>query len=86
MLEHEADRDELLAAFLEFRPDVVAVTSYSAEGELLDCWSPGRQPKEEIYQNLSFDLGKALSSQTAYMTDPPTSRPSSRVTTPGWSP
>ena len=70
MLKHEADRDELLAAFLEFRPDVVAVTSYSAEGELLDCWSPGRQPKEEIYQNLSFDLGKALSSQTAYMTAP----------------
>ena len=27
MLEHESDRDELLAAFLEFRPDVVAVTS-----------------------------------------------------------
>ena len=70
MLEQEADRDELLAAFLEFRPDVVAVTSYSAEGELLDCWSPGRQPKEEIYQNLSFDLGKALNSQTAYMTAP----------------
>ena len=36
MLEHESDRDELLAAFLEFRPDVVAVTSYSAQGTLLD--------------------------------------------------
>ena len=34
MLEHESDRDELLAAFLEFRPDVVAVTSYSAQGTL----------------------------------------------------
>ena len=55
MLEHESDRDELLAAFLEFRPDVVAVTSYSAQGTLLDCWSPGRQPKENIYQNLSFN-------------------------------
>ena len=70
MLEHESDRDELLAAFLEFRPDVVAVTSYSAQGTLLDCWSPGRQPKENIYQNLSFNLGKALNSQTAYMTAP----------------
>ena len=70
MLEHESDRDELLAAFLEFRPDVVAVTSYSAQGTLLDCWSPGRQPKENIYQNLSFNLEKALKSQTAYMTAP----------------
>lgn len=70
MLEHESDRDELLAAFLEFRPDVVAVTSYSAQGTLLDCWSPGRQPKENIYQNLSFNLEKVLNSQTAYMTAP----------------
>ena len=70
MLEHESDRDELLAAFLEFRPDVVAVTSYSAQGTLLDCWSPGRQPKENIYQNLSFNLEKALKSQTAYLTAP----------------
>lgn len=70
MLEHESDRDELLAAFLEFRPDVVAVTSYSAQGTLLDCWSPGRQPKENIYQNLSFNLEKALNSQTAYMAAP----------------
>ena len=70
MLEHESDRDELLAAFLEFRPDVVAVTSYSAQGTLLDCWSPGRQPKENIYQNLSFNLEKALNSHTAYMTAP----------------
>lgn len=29
-------RDRLLAAFLKFRPDVVAVTSYSADGELLE--------------------------------------------------
>lgn len=70
MLEHESGRDELLAAFLEFRPDVVAVTSYSPQGTLLDCWSPGRQPKENIYQNLSFSLETALNSQTAYMTAP----------------
>ena len=38
MLEHESDRDELLAAFLEFRPDVVAVTSYSAQEP---CWTAG---------------------------------------------
>lgn len=70
MLENEASRDELLSAFLQFRPDVVAVTSYTAQGELLDCWSPGRQPREHIYQNLSFDLDKALHSSGPYMTAP----------------
>lgn len=70
MLENEDSRDELLSAFLQFRPDVVAVTSYSAQGTLLDCWSPGRQPKEHIYQNLSFNLDKALHSSGPYMTAP----------------
>lgn len=78
-------RDWLLAAFLKYRPDVVAVTSYSAGGELLDCWSPGREPRENIFQNLSFDLGAARESEGAYMTAP-------HVETifegyyPGWSP
>ena len=63
-------RDWLLAAFLKYRPDVVAVTSYSAGGELLDCWSPGREPRENIFQNLSFDLGAARASEGAYMTAP----------------
>ena len=64
------NRDRLLAAFLKYRPDVVAVTSYSPGGELLDCWSPGREPRESIFQNLSFDLGAARESEGAYMTAP----------------
>ena len=63
-------RDELLSTFLEFRPDVVAVTSYSAAGELLDCWSLGRAPKRDILRNLSFDLERARSSSGPYMTSP----------------
>ena len=70
MWESADSRDELLSAFLKFRPDVVAVTSYSAEGELLECWSPGHQPKEEIFQNLSFDLSAAQASDAPYMTAP----------------
>ena len=70
MQEPEDSRNKLLSAFLQFRPDVVAVTSYTAQGTLLDCWSPGRQPKEQIYQNLSFHLDKALHSQGPYMTAP----------------
>ena len=63
-------RDWLLAAFLKFRPDVVAVTSYSEDGRLLDCWSPDREPRQEIYRNLSFDLDTAQASGGSYITAP----------------
>ncbi len=70
MTESPDSRDELLSTFLNFRPDVVAVTSYSATGELLECWSPGRGPRENIFQNLSFDLDRALASSSPHMTAP----------------
>ena len=68
--ERADSRDKLLSAFLTFRPDVVAVTSYSETGQLLDCWSLGREPRENILQNLSFDLDMARASDSAYMTAP----------------
>ena len=70
MQESEDSRNELLSAFLRFRPDVVAVTTYSPSGVLLDCWSLGRQPREEIFENLSFRIERARSSSSAYMTAP----------------
>lgn len=70
MWERPDSRDELLSSFLQFRPDVAAITSYSPEGELLNCWSLGREPKEDILQNLSFDLQKARSTASSYMTAP----------------
>ena len=70
-LEAEPERrDGLLTAFLTFRPDVVAITSYAADGTLLDCWSLGREPREDILQNLSFDLVAAQAADGAYMTTP----------------
>lgn len=68
--ENPGSRDGLLTTFLKFRPDVVAVTSYSPEGTLLDCWSLGRLPKKNILNNLSFDLAKARASALPYMTAP----------------
>ena len=70
MLENEESRDRMLTAFLLFRPDVVAVTSYSPSGKLLDCWCLDREPREDITTNLSFDLARARSSGGAYMTTP----------------
>lgn len=63
-------RDELLSVFLRYRPDVVAVTSYSPDGELLDCWATGREPRDDIFRNLSFDYGRARDSGDAYLTAP----------------
>ena len=70
MTESADTRDRLLDAFLEFRPDVVAVTSYSADGELLDCWCLDREPRDPIWQNLSFDLERAREASGAYLTAP----------------
>ena len=70
MSEPQQSRDELLSAFLQFRPDVVAVTSYSEEGELVECWSLGREPRKEIFQNLSFDLDTARASDGPYLSTP----------------
>ena len=70
MAEGGESRDELLSAFLRFRPDVVAVTSYSREGELVDCWAPGRTLRKEILRNLSFDLETARAAGGPYMTTP----------------
>lgn len=48
-------RDDFLDAFLHVRPEVISVTGYSADGELLDCWAVDREPRTQITQNLSFD-------------------------------
>ncbi len=69
MLESQDSRDEQMSAFLRFRPDVMVVTSYSQEGALLDCWSLGREPREHIFQNLSFNLEQARLADS-YMTVP----------------
>ena len=70
MTTEPADRDELLDAFLTFRPDVVAVTSYSSSGTLLRCWSPGRVLREDIMQNLSFSLEAAQSTEGSFLSLP----------------
>ena len=70
MTESPENRDRLRDALLSFRPDVVAVTSYSEEGELLNCWCLGHEPRDVIYENLSFDLDTAGAVNGPYMTAP----------------
>ncbi len=48
------ERNEFFRSFMEIRSDVVAVTTYNQEGELLDCWSDGLKRKAAMLQNLSY--------------------------------
>lgn len=55
MLENGTDgRADFFSVFLETRPDIAAVTTYNERGELLYCYSLGRQVLPQLEKNLSF--------------------------------
>ena len=66
----ESDRDAYLDAWLDARSEVVAVTTYSAQGALQECWALDHTPRTEILQNLSFDLAAAQADPGGYITAP----------------
>ena len=69
-MEYEgADRGEFLRDLLRVRSDVVAVTTYIENGDLVDCWSLDHEPRDQILQNLSFDAESAASADS-YVTPP----------------
>ena len=47
------DPGEFIQDLVEIREDVVAVTTYNEQGELMECWSSGETMKSDCYQNLS---------------------------------
>ena len=57
-LEETGRDDQLRREFFEdlllIRTDVAAVTTYDSTGNLLDCRTLEHEPRENIYQNLSF--------------------------------
>ena len=64
------EREARFEAFLEIRADVVAVTTYDAEGEMRNCYSLGRRLREDILQNLSFDPDKRELYEGGYISAP----------------
>lgn len=70
MYASEESRDAYLNAWLNARSEVVAVTTYDADGTLQDCWALGHTPRQNILQNLSFDLGAARRSADGYTSTP----------------
>lgn len=65
------EREARFEAFLEIRADVVAVTTYDAEGEMRNCYSLGRRLREDILQNLSFDPDKRELYEGGYISGTP---------------
>lgn len=53
------ERDDFFGALMKIRPDIVAVTTYDESGNLMECRALNGQPRENIYQNLSFSLERA---------------------------
>ena len=66
----EESRDAYLSAWLNARSEVVAVTTYDADGTLQDCWSLGHTPRQQILQNLSFDPSTAQRYPQGYTSAP----------------
>ena len=64
------DRDEYLDAWLNARSEVVAVTTYTETGALQNCWALDHAPRQQVLQNLSFDLAAAQSSPGGYISAP----------------
>lgn len=50
----EGDVNVFFGRLLQMRPDVVAVTSYDMQGNLLRCWPNGYKMKEKYVRNLSY--------------------------------
>lgn len=66
----EENRDAYLNAWLNARSEVVAVTTYDAEGNLQDCWALDHTPRTVILKNLSFDLSMAQWYAEGYISSP----------------
>lgn len=50
----EEEANNFFSNLLKIRPDVVAITSYDMNGQLLRCWSNGQKLKENYIRNLSY--------------------------------
>mgnify|MGYP004664269403 CR=1 FL=1 len=64
------DRDAFLDALQTTRSEVVAVTTYDADGTLQDCWAKDRTPRDNILRNSSFDLVTAKRRGRGYVSIP----------------
>ena len=49
------NENDFMQNLVEVRTDIVAITAYDDDGTLLQCWTAGRELKEEPLTNLSYE-------------------------------
>lgn len=55
MNDDEISRDDFFENLMTIRSEVVAITTYDMDGNLLGCWSDGHERKEQGGKNLSWE-------------------------------
>lgn len=65
-----ADREEFFEVFLRIRPDVAAVSTYDAKGELVNCYSLPGSVRAASGENLSFQKERMDLYQEGYISAP----------------
>ena len=64
------ERNALLDALQTTRSEVIAITTYDADGVLQDCWAKEHTPRQNILRNSSFDLVTAKRRGRGYVSIP----------------
>lgn len=63
-------REARFETFLEIKPDVVAITTYDADGQMKNCYSLGHKLREHIWENLSLDAARLDEYADGYVSAP----------------
>ena len=64
------EREEFFDVFLRIRPDVMAVSTYGPEGELIHCYSALGEVREDLERNLSFEKDNLQQYEEGYVSAP----------------
>ena len=52
--QEEQVKNDFFNNLMEIRSDIVAITAYDLEGNLLSCWSKDKKLKDKLYRNLPY--------------------------------
>ena len=63
-------REARFETFLEIKPDVVAITTYDADGQMKNGYSLGHKLREHIWENLSLDAARLDEYADGYVSAP----------------
>ena len=70
LMEQESDREQFFETFLTIKQDVVAVTTYDDQGELVSCYAGEHELMETINVNLSFAPALEEGYRQGYISSP----------------